>query len=346
MITKTFAIAAVAIIALFATSALHAQIFNITGPDAPLVLFDAEDYNATTGHWPNIGTGGAANDAYGFDDPVWGGAYDLLSLSGNVGGIGIVGAPDKQDNFFAGTHAAATFDNWGTVDGAGGEGLLFNDTGLPKATNREMTFFAVLQWGGDGDRWGGVFGHGKVNVGEAGTNEQDNLALWYSPSFAEPNPHEIQLHTDASGCCAAAADSGLGWTAGETHVVSMTVQADDAVRFAFREDGGALQTIGAIASIYDLDSTDANLGYIGFGPYFFKPRFMDGGIGMLAIVPGAMSDTKRDTIINALYERYINGGNEPLIIPEPATVFLVFPAVCSLLLTYDRRRRRTLTFHR
>ena len=308
-----------AIVALFVTDSLQAQIFDSSGPDAPLILFDADDYNPTTAIWPNIGTGGATNDAFApagdfaflNDAP-----YHVNAYTPDLTGVTQLGPPTKTGDYFAGTHDAVTFDiEFVTEPGPEGpetfpigQGLIFDDTGLPKSTDRELTFFAVFSR--EANARMGIIGHGKAET-ECCMTENDNVTLRTSPEEG-PFPSFLEVGSD-NGVAIANNAWGLNNPDPSTiAIASATVQSDDAVRFALREDGGTLLTDGPVPFSADLDNTDADLGHIGF--YFrFRPRPMIGQIAMLAIIPGALDDTTRDTIVNDLYERYVNGGNEPLI---------------------------------
>jgi hypothetical protein len=334
---------------------------------------------------------------------------DIIGADGQPLGFG---PPTKTEDFFAGVHAGATFNTKEIVIFPFGEeqhlwpgqGLVFNiDDSLPKGTDREVTMFAVFEREDMGafTEKASIFGYGKAETAESCCPTEDNvLVLWMvrnnAPEFQ--GPMQVQLGSDDGFV-----QSGIQYSTEKISVFAATMQSDDNVRYAFREDGGELITTGPQVPGFDFDNTAADLGTIGW-QFDFNPRFMDGNIGMMAIVAGAMDDTKRDMIMNDLYERYVNGGNEPLIMapggvpgdyndngsvdaadyvlwrnggplenqvhdpgmvtvedynewrarfgnpgaaaaatvtgaaPEPATLIFLLPAVCSMLLTRNRRR--------
>ena len=174
------------------------------GANIPLVLFDANTYNAATPLLPNLGVGGASFDA-----------GTVTVRPDNV-----TGAPTRTADAFGAGLDGITFS---PAAGNSGQALGFDGTGLP-GSQPNVTMFAVVN--GDNTVTGtriGIGGYGSA----ASENGFDNLHMWHRHA-GEGNAFGAQI--DGSSV-----DSGFAITNNETTVLALTGDGTPVYKFAIKD---------------------------------------------------------------------------------------------------------------
>lgn len=288
-------VALVAIVGLFAVSA-DAVIFDGAGANAPVVLFSAEDYDASTGITPNIGTGGASYNTF---DPT-GGAQPWGSVADK---------PAKLANAF-GSLAGIDFSAMAT---GLGDLLAYDPTGLPTGDVSITMFVVVNNFGTPNGSRGGMFGYGD-GISENATDD----AYFWRRSDGEGN--QLGLRTDGGSIDMADALEG-----GKVTVMAITIVGGTDVKLALKDDDTDATGAGVLPSVWSLDALHGSLGSAYDRPAGTHEAFyfMTGQIGAAAIIASAIDDTLRDQIVDDLYARYGSAQSGEALIPEPATMALL-----------------------